>query len=323
MKKRLSSKEIRNMIIELMDDVLPPWVAGYDMSEIIPCRPIVDKEIITKEYSGMYNLLIGWTVSSKLGGGQLFGTLKQWANAASKAGFNGKVLEKGTKATNEFLRPLFLFPVSDTPENRKKYPKGKQVKNGKWDPRTIYGWGSFKVFHESVINSEAVKAVKSALRSKAEDHKPIAEITEYVSRLSPVIKKGKPSYSPTFDEIKMPDMGSFHKIEKYYESLLHELGHWTGHASRLNRDGMAVLKGDHSYAYEELIAEWFACLKMNDFGLIREKRDAENQAQYIKSWKSKHPSSESVLDAFFEAQNAVRFADKAQSESESEKVETA
>jgi len=47
---------------------------------------------------------------------------------------------------------------------------------------------------------------------------------------------GQPSFSPKEDLIRMPDKASFNTLDDYYGTALHELVHWSGHDSRLNRD---------------------------------------------------------------------------------------
>lgn len=61
-------------------------------------------------------------------------------------------------------------------------------------------------------------------------------------------------YAPDTDSIHLPNRDRFSSGANYYAFLLHELGHWTGHQSRLN----LALKhpfGSHGYAREELRAE--------------------------------------------------------------------
>ena len=47
---------------------------------------------------------------------------------------------------------------------------------------------------------------------------------------------------------------SFRGAPEYAATTLHELGHWTGHPSRLNRE-MQARFGSAAYAMEELRAE--------------------------------------------------------------------
>ena len=43
-------------------------------------------------------------------------------------------------------------------------------------------------------------------------------------------------YRPATDNIHLPAKAQFPTGDAYYATALHELGHWTGHPSRLDRD---------------------------------------------------------------------------------------
>lgn len=59
-------------------------------------------------------------------------------------------------------------------------------------------------------------------------------------------------YSPAGDYISLPPITAFDTEEEYWSTLWHELIHWTGHSSRLDRK---FSKDEENYAYEELVAE--------------------------------------------------------------------
>jgi antirestriction protein ArdC len=61
-------------------------------------------------------------------------------------------------------------------------------------------------------------------------------------------------YRPSTDCIHLPLKEQFPSAGDYYSTLLHELGHWTGHATRLNRD-LSDPFGSIGYVREELRAE--------------------------------------------------------------------
>jgi antirestriction protein ArdC len=61
-------------------------------------------------------------------------------------------------------------------------------------------------------------------------------------------------YSITDDYVQMPPFECFRDLESYYATLLHELTHWTRHASRLDREFGRKRWGDAGYAAEELVA---------------------------------------------------------------------
>ena len=108
------------------------------------------------------------------------------------------------------------------------------------------------------------------------------------------IRYDKPSsrafYVPSQDFIVLPMKEQF-KIGKtaeevyrdgmeYYSTALHEMGHSTGHESRLNRQFGA--KRTDGYAHEELIAEMTAALVGSTMGF--DKKILENNANYLKGW---------------------------------------
>ncbi|WP_051650158.1 zincin-like metallopeptidase domain-containing protein [Selenomonas sp. AB3002] len=89
-------------------------------------------------------------------------------------------------------------------------------------------------------------------------------------------------YSPSQDEIHLPKAEAFPEIANYYATALHELGHWTGHSSRLNRFGAGSTNfGSSTYAKEELRAELASTFLSADLGI---PMNTQNHAAYVKSW---------------------------------------
>lgn len=86
-------------------------------------------------------------------------------------------------------------------------------------------------------------------------------------------------YHPRLDFIQMPPFGAFLNPESFYATALHELGHWTAHLSRLNRDLLGRF-GDHRYAAEELIAELTSAFLCAHLGITGELR----HAGYLDHW---------------------------------------
>lgn len=88
-------------------------------------------------------------------------------------------------------------------------------------------------------------------------------------------------YSPSRDEIHIPKKGQFYTGEDFYNALLHEMGHSTGHSERLNREGGTQF-GDEKYGREELVAEMTAAVICKTLGLP--SRLQEDNAAYLKNW---------------------------------------
>jgi len=88
-------------------------------------------------------------------------------------------------------------------------------------------------------------------------------------------------YLPALDEIRMPERERFTRPVNAYAVALHELSHWTGHCSRLNRDFSGRF-GSDAYAFEELVAELGSAFLVARLGLAGARM--ENHASYIQSW---------------------------------------
>ncbi len=81
------------------------------------------------------------------------------------------------------------------------------------------------------------------------------------------ITQDRAYYNPTMDKIVLPLLEQFQGSDGYYATLFHELSHWTGHASRLNRGlNFSLRKKPSQYAYEELIAELASVFLSQDLG---------------------------------------------------------
>lgn len=87
-------------------------------------------------------------------------------------------------------------------------------------------------------------------------------------------------YNSKTDQIIMPKRNQFDSADKYYATLLHELGHWTSHKDRLNRDIFNRL-GTQEYAREELRAEIASMLIGHELSI---GHDPGQHIAYVESW---------------------------------------
>ena len=114
------------------------------------------------------------------------------------------------------------------------------------------------------------------------------------------------------DHIGMPPLSSFDTknckesaIENYYAVLLHELVHWTGHKSRLERK-VSANRFSKECAFEELIAELGSAFLCAKYGVTQTPR--ASHASYISSWLTLlENDNRAILDAAFEAQKACEY----------------
>ncbi len=91
-------------------------------------------------------------------------------------------------------------------------------------------------------------------------------------------------YRPSTDTVHLPDRKHFETIPEYYQVAFHELGHSTGHESRLGRKNFNVAAfGSGNYGKEELVAEFCASMLCGVCGI--ENDTIDQSASYIDNWK--------------------------------------
>jgi antirestriction protein ArdC len=86
-------------------------------------------------------------------------------------------------------------------------------------------------------------------------------------------------YVPAHDYVQVPPPQAYFETINWHRTALHELGHATGHASRLGRD-LSGSFGSKKYAFEELVAEMNAAFCCASLGINPTVRHAD----YIGSW---------------------------------------
>lgn len=86
-------------------------------------------------------------------------------------------------------------------------------------------------------------------------------------------------YSPTYDFVQVPRPDDYPEPINWHRTAFHELGHWTGHASRLGRDQNGSF-GSPSYGREELVAEMAGAFVCAALGIVPTVRHAD----YLGSW---------------------------------------
>ena len=86
-------------------------------------------------------------------------------------------------------------------------------------------------------------------------------------------------YVPADDYVVVPPPQAYYEPIDWHRTALHELGHATGHAARLNRT-FGRRFGSKAYAFEELVAEMNAAFCCAALGIVPTVRHAD----YLASW---------------------------------------
>lgn len=143
-----------------------------------------------------------------------------------------------------------------------------------------------KVYRAAVFNADQCTGLPK-LRRQAQKWSPVERAENIIAANGvPVTHNtdGSSFYSPGGDFICLPPRESFATVDAYYSTLLHEVGHSTGHPTRLNREFGGQF-GSEGYAREELRAELASTFLCGELGIATTGSD-EQHAAYVKSWVS-------------------------------------
>lgn len=241
-----------------------PWhQAGSEFWQPRPTNALTGNS-----YRGV-NTIVLWTEAMQRGFEfQCWATYRQWQTlgAQVKKGERGSVIVFYKK----------LDPDSSSSEDEEEQStKRRHVLRASWvfNPAQVDGWTA------------------PQLPEKENRVERLDEVEKFIAATKADIREGgsRACYSPKGDYIQMPLRSSFvgtdsiSPTEAFYATLFHELTHWTGHASRLDRDHSGRY-GAESYAMEELVAEIGAAFLCADLGVSNQPR--QDHAQYMNSWYS-------------------------------------
>lgn len=195
-------------------------------------------------------------------------------NQASSQGWR---VRRGEKATPvQFWK--FTEQVDKTDDQGKPVlnDKGQQEKETvKLDrPQVHYAF----VFNAEQLDGIPPREVKEPVWNKLERAEAIFKASGAVVEHD---QADNAFYRRSTDKIHMPPEGQFGSADKYYATKFHELGHWTGSDTRLNRDVGNNPFGSEEYAKEELRAEIASMIIGDELGL---GHDPDQHAAYVKSW---------------------------------------
>lgn len=164
----------------------------------------------------------------------------------------------------------------------------------------------------TVFNIEQIEGLPAHYYAKAETPPPAARIEaaeRFFASTRADIRHGgnRAFYAPTPDFIQMPPFEAFEDAESYSATLTHELAHWTGNKSRLDRNFEAGNRfGSEGYAFEELVAELCAAFVCCDLGISPDVR--EDHAAYLASWlKVLKDDKRAIFTAAAHAQRAADY----------------
>lgn len=190
-------------------------------------------------------------------------TYRQWESLGGQVMRRPDDVERGDwAATAVLFRPVTKTRLDDN---------GEEVED------SFYLLRTFRLFNaDQVVGAEKFQVDEAALSSNAVPD--FAPADELIASTEADIRHGgeQAFYHRLDDYIRVPQKHRFDPPGSYYETLLHELGHWS--ESRLGWD-----HEKEGYAMGELVAELSASMLSAELG-VPQGETLENHAGYLKSW---------------------------------------
>ena len=265
---------ITEQVLEIMSQGVIPWKKPWN------ARGAHRNLITGKQYRGINVFLLSCSSFSS-----------PWWLSFKQAKEKGGMVRKGEKGRQIVFWKPFLTQDTET---------GKEIK-------------VFMLRYYTVFNLDQIEGVEAPQEPETIELEPIAEAERIVSEMQnrPVIEQAggnKACYYPGKDSVQMPYFQDFDESEKYYSVLFHELGHSTGHGSRLARKEVQVCSrfGSEDYSKEELVAEMTAAFLCGESGIL--PATVENSAAYLQSWSARlKEDKKMVINAAAAAQRAADY----------------
>lgn len=288
-----------------------PWKPVYKPGVANPMRP---RSVSTgKLYRGVNNLLLAVEAMDHGYTSQFWATYDNWAKTCGytiKVGtgrfaywtnehgekWTGLLGTKGTMIT--FWKRL----VVDNP---------KHGEPGQPEKKTIPFLKLIYVFNADQVTCDTMPERYRA--AEAEELEPItaaqAIIDGYENGPALVSKdQSLAYYQPSIDVVNVPRVENLVSQEAWYLTMFHELGHSTGHATRLKREGIEKLtphRQGEVYSFEELVAEMTSAFLAGQCGLDTQA-NIDNSAAYCRHWaKYLKEAPEAAMKAAGQAQKAA------------------
>lgn len=263
-------QEVTNKILGQMERASAyqrAWISPNASAGKASARPVAVAS--DKPYRGI-NVPLLWSAGY---GAAQWGTYRAWQD-------KGAQVRKGEKATH-----ILFWKKCE----RRAEPGADADENGN---RSFLMAREYPVFNAEQVDGFAAPApepMPAPALAPGAGADTLAHVEAFIAASGARVRFGgdRAFYSPAADLIQMPARAQFvgtktsNPTESFYRTMLHELGHWTGHATRNARDFRGRF-GDKAYAFEELIAEMASAFVNADLGI--QQGPIQDHANYLASW---------------------------------------
>jgi antirestriction protein ArdC len=253
--------EITDKIIAELEAGCLPWVQPWGTAAARAPLAMPRNAETHRQYSGINVLILWGAVIEKGFTGQSWLTFRQ---ALSLGGH----VRKGERGTMVVYADRFI-PAE---EKRRANEKGEKA-------QPIHFLKRFTVFNSDQCDGLPGEIATAAPPPPPGLIEPRVEALIAATGVDLRVGGNRAFYAPAEDYVQVPPPQAFFEPINWHRTALHELGHASGHASRLNRD-LSGAFGTKKYAFEELIAELSAAFSCASLGITPTVRHAD----YIGSW---------------------------------------
>ncbi|MFN3727344.1 MAG: ArdC family protein [Allosphingosinicella sp.] len=251
--------EVTARVIEELEQGRLPWVQPWDSAACGCAMP--ENGATGRRYSGI-NVLILWSEGVARGYGS-----QRWVTFRQALSLGGHV-RRGEKGTTLCYADRF------TPQS-----EAERARDEDRETRAIAFLKRFTVFNVDQCEGLPERLLQLPELPAERETIPHAEALIAATGADFRIGGSEAFYSPSADFVQVPPQQAFREQINFYRTALHELGHWSGHRSRLGRDFSGSF-GSAAYAREELVAEMasaFVCASLSIQPAVR-------HADYIGAW---------------------------------------
>lgn len=257
-------RHVTDKIVGELEAGRVPWVQPWGRAKAGVGLP--QNAATERRYSGI-NVLILWGAVIERGF-----VAQSWLTFRQALAFGGHV-RKGEAGT------MVVFADRFVPKDRQRSGDGRADSSER--SKAIPFLKRFTVFNIEQCDGLPETLHTSAPPTPAGLILPEAEALIRATGAKFRIGGAEAFYSPGADAVHVPPPQSFFDPINWHRTAFHELGHWTGHSSRLARDQSGAPRSK-VYAREELVAEMagaFVCASLDIAPTVR-------HADYLGEWLS-------------------------------------
>jgi antirestriction protein ArdC len=254
---------ITKQIIEALQNGLPPWRKPWSND---PAAGPACNVVSLKKYRGINPLLLAIASMRHDLKSKFWGTWNQWKDLGGQVKRRPSDVPPGSWGTNI----VFWSRITKTEENE----------DGEEEERDIFFMRSYTVFNIDQVEGDHLDHLRVGHSvGNANPVDTYEEADRVIEATQADIRYGgnRACYSPSGDYIRVPMKEQFVAGE-WYETIFHELCHWTQHTSRLNWNPV-----EGGYALGELMAEIGSCYLAAELGIPMAESSVNHQA-YIATW---------------------------------------